>query len=329
MASNDLHSTGMRVDALVGKTGFVGRSLLAQHDFSVGFDRANIHEAHGQHFGTLVCAAAPGSMFEANLFPDRDRQTVDRLIGDLQKIRADRMVLISTIAVLANSAAGETELTTAFEEELAYGRNRRRLEEFCHQTFSRCLTIRLPALFGRGLRKNFLFDILNPIPTMLNDKRREQSLAAMPVELRTVFSDLFSRDVHTGLHVVDRNAVFDCPVKHELEAVLMASRLSAIEFTHPGSRFQYYDMANIWTDICRGLTAGLQVMHCAPEPIDAGRVYTHLSGKVMPPTEARLHIEDMRTNHANLWNVVGTYSVPAEETLVRLLRFYKEERVIM
>lgn len=34
-------------------------------------------------------------------------------------------------------------------------------EEFCEKQFSKCHVIRLPALFGLGIKKNYLYDMLN------------------------------------------------------------------------------------------------------------------------------------------------------------------------
>ena len=82
-------------------------------------------------------------------------------------LRPGRFVLISSIAVLEDFAGGEDEGTTVFQEELAYGRHCLALEACVEETFEDSLVARLPALFGRGLQKNFIFDLLNSIPTKL------------------------------------------------------------------------------------------------------------------------------------------------------------------
>ena len=153
--------------ALIGHTGFVGQTLAAQRAFSANFNSSNIQTIDGQAFDLAVCAAAPGSMFEANRQPERDRLAIDGLMARLGAMRARRFVLISTIAVLERFDGGATEDTAAFQTGLAYGVNRRRLEAFCADQFENCLIVRLPALFGPGLRKNFLFDLQNPAPSML------------------------------------------------------------------------------------------------------------------------------------------------------------------
>ena len=120
----------MNQNCLVGHTEFVGGNLLNQAAFSTVFNSANIAEIAQQEFDILVCAAAPGSMFEANKFPDRDQAKIQALIDELSKVRTSRFILISSIAVLEDFAGGDDEGTTAFQEELAYGRHRRALESF-------------------------------------------------------------------------------------------------------------------------------------------------------------------------------------------------------
>src|SRR5262245_4514902 len=152
------------LDALIGATGLVGSNLARQHEFGATFNSRNITESADRAFEMLVCAAAPGSMFIANKFPERDAQTIDAICRSLEQISARRFVLISSIAVLARCDAGDDETTEAFQTELAYGRNRRALEIFCAEHFETCTVVRLPAVFGPGLQKNFLFDLLNPVP---------------------------------------------------------------------------------------------------------------------------------------------------------------------
>ena len=157
--------------ALIGHTGFVGSTLARQAVFSHRFNSANIDEAAGLRFDTVVCAAAPGSMLEANTARAADRAKIHALLDQLSRLQADRFILISSIAVLADFAGGDDEGACAFQTDLAYGRHRRELEAFVEDHFADPLIVRLPALFGRGLRKNFLFDLMNPVPSMLKADR--------------------------------------------------------------------------------------------------------------------------------------------------------------
>ena len=314
------------MDALVGFTGFVGSTLCRQHEFGATFNRSNIVEAAGSEFGTVVCAAAPGSMFTANRFPEQDAAATDALMENLRPIKAQQFILISSIAVFADFGGGDDESSRSFQTALAYGRNRRKLEEFCLQSFGRCLIVRLPALFGYGIRKNFLFDLLNPMPSLLTEARLAELADRLPAGLGQGLKAIYRHDPSTGLQVIDRAALAATGQRPAYDAAVTALGMSAVQFTHPESRFQYYDMTRLWADICRCLDAGLDIVHLAPEPLEAGIIHEALLGRPMPTTPAKIHSEDMRTRHAALWGRPGTYIATADEVLDRLRQFHAVER---
>lgn len=311
---------------LIGHTGFVGGALLRQTRFDACFNSANIAEIEGQAFGTLVCAAAPGSMLEANRAPERDKVAIDALIARLDKVEATRVVLISSIAVLADFAGGDDEGTTAYQTELAYGRHRRALEAFVEERFPGSLVVRLPALFGAGLRKNFLFDLMNPVPSMLTGERHDGLLRALDRDLSGWFGSLYTPDAPTGMLRLDRAALDADPRRPALEAALGALGASATQFHHRAATYQYYDTARLWQDIGIALAAGLSHLHLAPEPLAAAAIHARLTGRPMPETPARLHAEDMRTRHAGLWGASGPYQFTAAATLESLAAFFAGQR---
>lgn len=314
------------MDALIGHTGFVGTTLRHQHDFAGCFNSTNIADAAGRRFDTVVCAAAPGSMFEANRFPERDLGRIEALVDHLAQIEAERFVLISTVACLAGFRA-EDEGTEAFETELAYGRNRRMLEAAVADRFERALIVRLPALYGRGLKKNFLFDMLNPMPAMMPPAGVAALGDALPQDLADLVARLYEADPELGLAVIDRAALDASGRRDELEAATSAAGLTALRFTHPDSEFQFYPMDRLWRDIGLGLTHGLEVLHLAPPPIRAGTIHQRLTGRPMPHAEARIHREDMRTRHAGLWGAEGPYFAGEDAVLAGLAAFMQSERV--
>jgi hypothetical protein len=311
---------------LIGHTGFVGAALLRQTRFDGCFNSANIAEVAGQTFGTLICAAAPGSMLEANRAPERDKAAIDALIARLEKVKAERFVLISSIAVLADFAGGDDEDTTAYQTELAYGRHRRALEAFVEQRFPGSLVVRLPALFGAGLRKNFLFDLLNPVPAMLTEAKHNAVASALEADLAAWLGALYAPDAATGLLKLDRPALNGDPCRPALEAALDAMGATATQFHHRATTYQYYDTSRLWQDIGIALAAGLTHLHLAPEPLAAADIHAALTGRPMPETPARLHREDMRTRHARLWGATGPYQFAAADILDQLAAFFASQR---
>lgn len=316
----------MITDAIIGYSGFVGGTLARQHKFTAHFNTSNIDDVAGQAFDTLVCAAAPGSMFAANREPQRDRARIDSLMKSLKGVRARHFVLVSSIAVLANSAGGDDEDTTAFQEDLSYGRHRRALEEFVEENFSNSLVVRLPALFGRGLRKNFIFDLLNPIPTLITAAKLGDLAAFMEQQLFNQLRGLYAPDPETGLLKVDRMALDADPARAALEGAVMANGFSAIQFHNPETTYQYYRMTRLWSDIDLALRTGLSHIHLVSEPLRAAHIYHRLTGREMPESSARSHHEDMRTRHAVLWGKTGHYLEDAETVLDQIAEFYASER---
>lgn len=312
--------------ALIGHTGFVGSTLKRQASFAQCFNSANIETAAGRRFGTVVCAAAPGSMLEANSAPHSDRAKVHALIRHLANLRTDRFILISSIAVLADFAGGDDEATTAFQTKLAYGRHRRELEEFVEQRFADHLIVRLPALFGHGLRKNFVFDLMNPVPSLLTHARIKALQTALEPALAAWVEQLYTPDPATGMQRLDRLQLNRDSRRTGLEQAVVDSGFGATQFHNPATTYQYYAMDRLWSDIMRAKAHGLSHLHLVAEPLQAARIHEAVIGRAMPETGARMHHEDMRTSHADLWDAKGPYQFTAQATLDALGAFFAAQR---
>lgn len=312
--------------ALLGATGFVGTALLRQTDFDTCFNSQSIGAIEGRRFSTIVCAAAPGSMIEANTAPQRDRTQIHELIERLSRVRADNFVLISSIAVLSEFAGQHVESTSDFQEELAYGRHRRELEAFVEDHFEKSLVVRLPALFGAGLRKNFIFDLLNPVPSMLTAEKIADLRENLSPDLSHWVGELFFKDETTGLLKLDRSALSRDARRSRLDEAVSELAFSAIQFHNRETTYQYYEIDRLWRDIKIASDAGLTHLHCASEPLEAKVIHKRLTCEVMPETSARLHIEDMHSVHGALWGSSGPYLFSADATLDRLEAFFAGER---
>ena len=152
----------MSASALVGFTGFVGSNLAAQHPFESTYNSRNIGDIAGRTFELLVFAGAGSKKWWANEHPIEDWVSIQKAIDPLAAVRAHQAVLISTIDVIPATESAKGELANCdIGETSAYGRNRRRLEELFVRQFASSLVVRLPALFGRGLKKNVIYDLMH------------------------------------------------------------------------------------------------------------------------------------------------------------------------
>lgn len=146
--------------ALIGSTGFVGSSLLRSDSFADCYHSTDIETIRGRSYEMIVCAGAPGTKWRANQEPEADRAAIDKLTRCLEEVVARHVVLISTVDVYPDPR-GVDEDSPIDESSLhPYGRHRLALERFIADRFASTV-LRLPALFGPGLKKNVIYDFLH------------------------------------------------------------------------------------------------------------------------------------------------------------------------
>lgn len=147
--------------ALIGYTGFVGGNLQRQHSFTDFYNSKNIDSIRGQQFDLVVCAGVQAKKWLANKEPDWDWQGIQQLMAQLDTIQAKRFVLISTIDVYPSPLHVDEATPIDLAACHPYGKHRLQLEQWVAQRFEQHYILRLPALFGQGLRKNVIYDFLN------------------------------------------------------------------------------------------------------------------------------------------------------------------------
>jgi hypothetical protein len=151
----------MQHDALIGHTGFVGGTLLRQRPFGALYNSSNIGDIRGGSFNTIVCAGVSAVKWLANKEPEKDKQGIAHLMSCLDGVSANRFVLISTIDVYLHPNGLSEHDIPAKDGLHPYGLHRLELEEFVARRFPRHSIVRLPALFGTGLKKNALYDLIH------------------------------------------------------------------------------------------------------------------------------------------------------------------------
>lgn len=145
---------------LVGYSGFVGSNLRAQRPFDALIGSSNIREFASRRVRLAVVAAGDARKWYANQHPQEDEQHISRLSESLQAIECEQLVHFSTVDVYAARHGDESGLNAGPATE-PYGAHRLRLERELQSRFARVTTIRLPGLFGPGLKKNLIFDLMN------------------------------------------------------------------------------------------------------------------------------------------------------------------------
>ena len=200
-------------NALIGYTGFVGGNLRRQAPFEGLYNSKNVESIAGQTYDLVVCAGAPAEKWKANRNPEADQKAIGKLTAALEQVNAAQVVLISTVDVYPDPV--EVDEGTDIDPERAhpYGRHRFGLEVFLTARFN-TLVVRLPGLYGTGLKKNAIFDLLNEnhlevvhadsvfqfygldrlwadIQAALNARLRLVNLATEPVSVQEVAKEAF------------------------------------------------------------------------------------------------------------------------------------------
>ncbi len=146
--------------ALIGHTGFVGSNLLAQGRYDLTFNSKNSQDMRNGCFTEIVCAGVSAVKWKANQDPDADWAGIEDLIANLECIKADRFVLLSSVDVYQHPF-DVNEDTEPDVYGSPYGVHRAKLEKWVRDRFEESFIIRLPALYGPGLKKNAIYDLVH------------------------------------------------------------------------------------------------------------------------------------------------------------------------
>lgn len=147
--------------ALIGFTGFVGGNLARSREFDELYNSANIHDIAGREFDDVYFSAAKAEKWRINQDPEGDAAHIAELEAILSSFRARRLTLISTVDVYRVPIEVDESTIPASDGLHAYGLHRLRLEEFARRSVDSTLVVRLPGLFGPGIKKNVIFDLMN------------------------------------------------------------------------------------------------------------------------------------------------------------------------
>lgn len=255
--------------ALVGYTGFVGSNIYAAGKIDAAYNSKNIEEAYGTCPDLLIYAGLRAEKYLANHAPEKDMELIRQAQENITKIHPKKLVLISTIDVFKVPKHVDENSAIDTENLHPYGYNRYQLELWVRENYPDALIIRLPGLFGRNIKKNFIYDYINVIPFMLKEEKFEE-LSAKDPELKKYY-------------VLQDNGFYKVKVSDEekegLKERFRALGFSALNFTDSRSVYQFYNLSRLWQDIKTALDAGITLWHPATEPVSAGEVFEYLTSE--------------------------------------------------
>lgn len=256
--------------ALVGYTGFVGSNIYdsAGNEIEAVYNSKNINEAYGTNPDLLIYAGLRAEKYLANNAPQKDKELIFQAEENIAKINPQKLVLISTIDVFKIPKDVDESSIVDTENLNAYGYNRYQLELWVRNKYPDALIIRLPGLFGKNIKKNFIYDYINVIPFMLK-KNKFHELTEIDPELKRFYKLKENGFYKVNVTETDRE---------ELKSRFRTIGFSALNFTDSRSIYQFYNLERLWNDIKIVLNEGITLWHPATEPVSAGEIYKYLTG---------------------------------------------------
>ncbi|MCB7091774.1 NAD(P)-dependent oxidoreductase [Enterocloster bolteae] len=247
---------------LVGSTGFVGSNLIEYGAFDKKYHSTDVNEAYGSKPDVLVYAGVTGTKFWANMFPEKDADIICQAKTNIEKICPKKIILISSIDV--NSSLDSDEQKESDKSFFcSYGNNRLELEKWISSNYEDYHIIRLPAIYGKNIKKNYIHDLISPIPPILTLDKYNDILKVI-----SEITDAYSLHADGLYHYNESYSG-----KKSLEEKFIKNPFNAISFTNPRSSFQYYNLAWLWNDINRIMEQKIKKINLVTEPIFSNELF--------------------------------------------------------
>jgi len=283
------------VNALIGNTGFVGSNLALFGNFDKEYNSKTINSAFDYDFDLIIYAGVRAEKYLAAQNPENDFGLIHEAIENLKKLSTKKLVLISTIDVYKNpNLVDEDTIIDTFNLH-PYGLHRYYLEQWVRENFTKPLIIRLPALYGINIKKNFIFDMVNLIPSMLSGNIINKIHQENPQI--NIFQ--FYKNQNNGFYSLR-------PLeKHQfkyLRSFFTNYHFNALSFTDSRNKYQFYPLSCLWKHIQIALDHSLDLVCLNSEPVTASELYQVINKKIFTNEILEKPIYyDIRSKFANLF----------------------------
>ncbi len=300
---------------LAGYTGFVGSNLKDSFEFDGLFNSKNIEEAFYKNPDVLYYSAVPAQKYLANEFPLQDKETIENAISNIKKINPKSIVLISTVDIYENPNGKDEDFDTDNQNPETYGKNRLALEDYVKENFSDYLIVRLPGLYGKNIKKNFIYDFIKYIPAMLTNTKIAE-LAKIKSEIYALYTNL-----NNGFYKLndDINIGYTRMLFKELG-------FSALNFTDSRGVFQFYNLKYLYDDIQTAKKNNIKILNLATEPVLVADVYKKITGEEFKnELDRKVPYYDFKTKHDKVFLGENGYIKNKEFVLEDIKEFVLKE----
>jgi len=297
----------------VGDTGFVGSNLVLHGVFTQTAHSINVSKMYYSQPDILIYAGVTGTKWYANSHPEKDIKVIESAILNIQKIRPQTLILISTVDVYdaVNGVNEDSKITVS--NLCHYGRHRQMLESWVRKNIKNYYILRLPAIYGANLRKNFIYDIIHFVPQLLKKDFYKEIMKEIPIQ-----------------NYYQMNQDGDYVLRHLslAEYLYLRERFKSIQnnslkFTNSKSMYQFYNLEWLWLDIHKILNYEIKEMNIVTEPILASEAFKYVYGKNFDCHYAPRICYNIQTKYAEIMGGYQNYLYSKDYVLKDIKKFVK------
>lgn len=305
-----------KMKMLVGYTGFVGSNIYLNGKLDEVYNSVNIDEAYGKNPDLLIYAGLRAEKFLANNNSKKDMELIYEAQKNIEKINPKKLVLISTIDVFKNPINVDENTKINTEDLHPYGLNRYRLECWVREHYPDALIIRLPALFGKNIKKNFIYDLINIIPSMIREEKFNELLL-----LDNSIKQYYKKQ-DNGFYKIKE--IYDKFEKEKLKEKFKNLGFTALNFTDSRNIYQFYPLNRLWKDINICLENNIKLWHSATEPISSKELYNYVTGKEFDNELKKIPSNyNYKTLYYKIFNGDKGYILSKDQVLKSIKNFIK------
>lgn len=302
------------MEILVGHTGFVGSNIASRHEFDALFNSKNISQAYGLEPDLCVYAGVRAEKYLSASDPDADMAIIEKAINNIRIIKPRLLVLISTIDVYPHPYDVDELSEIDINGAHPYGSHRYYLEQWVKANVPDHLIVRLPALFGKNIKKNFIYDMIHLVPSTLKAEKYAELSENEPL-IRECYA-------------CQGNGFYKCIAldsqHHALKNAFENLGFTALNFTDSRASYQFYNLSYLWNHISIALQNRLSLINLAVEPIRADEVYRAVRGDIfINEISTNIAAYDFRTLYAELFGGSEGYVFRKDQVLNDVCNFIK------
>lgn len=301
---------------LVGNTGFVGSNLQSEYTFDELYNSKNITEAYGKNPDLLVYSGVPAQKFLANKEPEKDFEIIKNAINNIKNIKPKEIVLISTIDVYKEPVNVNEDTKIDTENLQPYGYNRYYLEKWVSENIENHLIVHLPGLYGKNIKKNFIYDLIHIIPSMLTYEKYQELL-----NKDNSIKSYYEKQENGFYKVKELNKSEENILKTYFNNI----GFSALNFTDSRGKFQFYNLKYLWKHIQNARENNIKVLNLATEPVEISEIYEYIKNeKFINEVTNNVPNYDFKTKYAKIFEGKDGYIFSKEFILEDIKKFVKE-----